>query len=229
MKINCTSYSWHHYHWQKWFDHICLYNDSKLGAFTIKNIAVQTFSFWCLRNIYNSPIAVKIFVIFFKMVTIATFMYFKLREKHNKTVLAKLVKNFMPRYKYRTLLEQNYIVLISLLLALGSLPLTILQNWVKKLRLKIINSMNPQFMVYLYMPDTSMPTKITLTGIQTLINFELSFSIETDPDNPNTITTRELIRFCRNILRNIQYLPNYRRFKLHYQHKIRSYKSREMY
>ena len=50
--------------------------------------------------------------------------------------------------------------------------------------------------IYLYMPDTSMPTKITLTGIQTLISFELSFSTETDPDKPNRITTRELIRFC---------------------------------
>lgn len=58
---------------------------SKLVSFTIRNIAVQTFWFWCFRNRYNSPIAVKIFVTFFRMVTIAIFMYFKLREKENQS------------------------------------------------------------------------------------------------------------------------------------------------
>lgn len=54
-----------------------------------------------------------------------------------------------------------------------------------------------KFTTYLNIPDTSMPTKITLTGIQMRINFKLSFSTETMPDKPKRITTRELIRFCR--------------------------------
>lgn len=52
-----------------------------------------------------------------------------------------------------------------------------------------------QFTTHLYMPDTSMPTKITLTGIQTLISFQLSFSTETAPDKPRRVTTTVLIKF----------------------------------
>lgn len=47
------------------------------------------------------------------------------------------------------------------------------------------------------MPDTSMPMKIMLTGIQTLISFQLSLSTETAPQRANRPTTRELIKFCK--------------------------------
>ena len=53
-----------------------------------------------------------------------------------------------------------------------------------------------QFIAYLYMPDRSIPMNIKLTGIQTLISFQLSFSTETARQRPNATTTRELMRFC---------------------------------
>jgi hypothetical protein len=53
-----------------------------------------------------------------------------------------------------------------------------------------------QFIAYLYMPDRSIPMNIKLTGIQTLISFQLSFSTETTRQRPNATTTRELMRFC---------------------------------
>lgn len=53
-----------------------------------------------------------------------------------------------------------------------------------------------QFKSYLYMPETSIPIKIKLTGIQSLISFQFNFSTETAPKNPNTATTRVLIKFC---------------------------------
>lgn len=46
------------------------------------------------------------------------------------------------------------------------------------------------------MPETSIPIKIKLTGIQSLISFQFNFSTETAPKNPNTATTRVLIKFC---------------------------------
>lgn len=48
---------------------------------TIRTSAVQTFLFWRLLKIYASPIAVNIFVTFFKIVTIAIFMYFRLKNQ----------------------------------------------------------------------------------------------------------------------------------------------------
>lgn len=53
-----------------------------------------------------------------------------------------------------------------------------------------------QFIAYLYIPDRSIPMNIKLTGIQTLISFQLSFSRETARQRPSITTTRELIRFC---------------------------------
>lgn len=50
------------------------------------------------------------------------------------------------------------------------------------------------------MPETSMPTNIKFTGIQTLTSFQLSFSSETNPDTPKTITMIELMRFCKNYM-----------------------------
>lgn len=47
------------------------------------------------------------------------------------------------------------------------------------------------------MPDTSMPMKIMLTGIQTLTNFQLSFSTVTTPEKPKRTTITELIKFCK--------------------------------
>lgn len=59
---------------------------------------------------------------------------------------------------------------------------------------------------YLYIPETSMPTKITLTGIHTLINFQLNFSTETTPDKSSTATTKQLIKFWNKRTRKS---PNY--------------------
>lgn len=47
------------------------------------------------------------------------------------------------------------------------------------------------------MPDTSMPMKIMLTGIQTLTSFQLSFSTVTTPEKPKRTTITELIKFCK--------------------------------
>lgn len=132
--------------------------------FTIKNIAVHTFWFWVFRNIYSSPIAVKIFVMFFRIVTMAIFMYFKLKRK-------------MCTRKY----QSNMNVRQNINQTVGD------HNWSTK---------KFQFIAYLYMPDISIPMNIKLTGIQTLISFQLSFSTETARQRPNTTTTRELIRFC---------------------------------
>ena len=51
---------------------------------TIRNSAAQTLLFWPFLNIYISPIAVIIFVMFFNIDTIATFMYFKLKNCRDK-------------------------------------------------------------------------------------------------------------------------------------------------
>lgn len=49
---------------------------------------------------------------------------------------------------------------------------------------------------YLYMPETSIPTKITLTGNQTRTSFQLNFSTEMIPHILNAATIAELIKFC---------------------------------
>jgi len=46
------------------------------------------------------------------------------------------------------------------------------------------------------MPETSMPIKTTFTGIQALINLQLSFSTATQPERASRTTTRVLIKFC---------------------------------
>ena len=50
---------------------------------------------------------------------------------------------------------------------------------------------------HLYMADTSIPMKIKLTAIHSLISFQLSFS-------PLTMTT-ELIKFCRKLPEEIKF------------------------
>lgn len=57
-------------------------------------------------------------------------------------------------------------------------------------------------LTYLYMPETSMPTKIIFTGSQTLMSFQLSFSTETTPHRPRTATITELIKFCSQVMQN---------------------------
>lgn len=54
-----------------------------------------------------------------------------------------------------------------------------------------------KFILYLYMPETSMPINITFTGIQALTSLQLSFSTETLPQRANKTTTRVLIKFCK--------------------------------
>lgn len=50
---------------------------------------------------------------------------------------------------------------------------------------------------YLYMPDTSMPTKITFTGIQTLTSFQFSLSSDTNPKKCRSTTKTVLSKFCK--------------------------------
>jgi hypothetical protein len=81
-------------------------------------------------------------------------------------------------------------------------PENINQTWmlyrilIKQLVIIIGAPKKLQFIAYLYMLDISIPMNIKLTGIQTRISFQLSFSTETARQRPNTTTTRELIRFC---------------------------------
>lgn len=53
------------------------------------------------------------------------------------------------------------------------------------------------------MPDTSIPTKMILTGIHTLINFQLNFSTETTPNTPSPATIKEEIKFCNHVNKSV--------------------------
>lgn len=83
-------------------------------------------------------------------------------------------------------------------------------------RVATLQSIPITSLVYLYMPDTSMPTKIMLTGIQTRMRFQLSFSTEINPHILKATTMIVLIKFCNKKKRMALQMPHvYMPYNIH--------------